>query len=51
MPGEEGMSCAKCGGALNGPFLEIAGQRYHPACLTCDVCSGPIDGGFCEEDS
>jgi hypothetical protein len=42
--------CAKCGGPIEGAWVEVEGSYYHPEHFTCAHCSRPISGTYTFSD-
>lgn len=38
--------CQKCGGVIEGAWVEVDGVYYHPDHFTCAYCRRPITGGY-----
>ncbi|OBT80537.1 hypothetical protein VF21_00314 [Pseudogymnoascus sp. 05NY08] len=49
-----GSCCGGCGGGIEGACLETArgggmgGRKFHPGCLVCSDCRGPVSDGYFE---
>ncbi|MDX9858507.1 MAG: hypothetical protein RBT76_12005 [candidate division Zixibacteria bacterium] len=42
--------CARCGGPIEGAWLEVEGEYYHPDHFTCAYCDRPITGSYTVSD-
>jgi len=45
-----GVKCGRCGSAISGQYLSIAGKEYHKECFVCENCGNQFDSGYFMKD-